>query len=116
VSVGGFWLRLAWGLVECFVTGGLVTEFTPMSRTVNGDYRYDRLVTTIPWPTLRNKGALPPEIETAVAQLEHTSVDVDYYPENVATPSHWTYEPSEDVSYHRLLFRHNFCRGSRGYW
>jgi hypothetical protein len=83
---------------------------------VNGEYRYKRLVTTIPWPLWREWGSLPAEIDEAVAELVHTSVDVDYFPENVSTKSHWTYEPSEEVSYHRLLFRHNFCAGSRGYW
>jgi len=30
--------------------------------------------------------------------------------------SHWTYEPSESIPYHRLLLRHNFCENARGYW
>ena len=54
---------------------------------------------------------VPGEIDAAVSELVHTTVDMDYYPENVDTGSHWTYEPSEAVSYHRLLFRHNFCTG-----
>jgi protoporphyrinogen oxidase len=113
---GEVWRRMGEALGDHLVTGCPVSKFNPINRTVNGDYRYDQLVTTIPWPEWRNKGTLPPEIETAVAQLEHTTVDVDYYPENVATSSHWTYEPAEDISYHRLLFRHNFCSGARGYW
>jgi protoporphyrinogen oxidase len=113
---GEVWRRMGEALGDHLVTGCPVTSFDLMNRTVNGDYSYECLVTTIPWPVWRNKAVLPSEIETAVAQLEHTAVDVDYHPENVATPSHWTYEPSEDISYHRLLFRHNFCRGARGYW
>jgi hypothetical protein len=59
---------------------------------------------------------LPPEVAQAVDSLVHTAVDVDYRPENLPSPSHWTYEPDESVSYHRLLLRHNFAPGSRGYW
>ena len=73
-------------------------------------------MTSIPWPEWRPWGVLPVEVATAVDQVVHTSVDVDYVPKNETTAAHWTYEPSEEVSFHRLIFRHNFCAGARGCW
>ena len=37
-------------------------------------------------------------------------------PNAVESKAHWTYEPDESLSYHRVLYRTNFCKGSRGYW
>lgn len=36
--------------------------------------------------------------------------------ENLDTKAHWIYVPSPEKSYHRILVRHNFCEGSKGYW
>jgi hypothetical protein len=113
---GEVWRRMAAALGDHFVAGCPVVSIDPPNRIVNGEYRYDRLVTSIPWPAWRPWGVLPAEVGAAVDQLVHTAVDVDYLPENEATNAHWTYEPAEDVSYHRLLFRHNFCGGARGCW
>jgi protoporphyrinogen oxidase len=113
---GEVWRRMAVALGDQFVPGGAVTRVDPCAKTVNGRYRYERLVTTIPWTLWRPWGVLPAEIDAAAAELVHTSVDVDYYPDNLPTTSHWTYEPDEAVSHHRLLLRHNFCGGARGYW
>lgn len=32
------------------------------------------------------------------------------------TKAQWLYIPDEKKPYHRILVRHNFCQGSRGYW
>lgn len=113
---GEVWRRMAAALGDNFVPDCPISSIDPVRRCVNGSYTYDHLITTIPWTLWRNWGVLPPEIDRAVASLVHTSVDVDYYPENLPSPSHWTYEPADTVSYHRLLLRHNFCVKSRGYW
>lgn len=113
---GEVWRRLGAALADHLVTGCPVQRVDPASRIVNGAYRYEHLISTIPWPHWRSWGGLPAEVEAAVASLVHTSVDVDYIPDNVPTDSHWTYEPAEDVTFHRLLLRHNFCRGARGHW
>lgn len=86
------------------------------NKVVNGEYKYEQLVTTVPWPSWCDWAQLPPEIDAAIRRLRHTSVDVDYWPENEETDSHWTYVPSEEVPYHRKLFRHNYCHGARGHW
>lgn len=113
---GEVWRRMAAALGDHFRPSCPVVSLDPVNRIVNGDYHYDRLVTSILWPAWRAWGVLPPEIYAAVQQLVHTSVDVDYLPEDETTSAHWTYEPSEQVSYHRLLSRHNFCAGARGSW
>jgi protoporphyrinogen oxidase len=113
---GEVWRRMGAALRDHFVAHCPITRIDPIQRTVNNDYHYDHLVTTIPWPAWRAWNVLPPEIDAAVGCLLHTAVDVDYHPRNEATDSHWTYEPSEKIPYHRLLFRHNFCPGAKGYW
>jgi hypothetical protein len=107
---------MAEALEEKFVPSCPIESVDIVERVVNGKYRYDQLVTTIPWPVWRALNVLPPKIDTLVGQLVHTSVDVDYCSENEDTDSHWTYVPSESISHHRMLFRHNFCTGSRGCW
>ena len=37
-------------------------------------------------------------------------------PENLETQAQWIYIPSPETPYHRILVRHNFCTGSKGYW
>ena len=113
---GEVWRRMAAALGDHFVPGCPVERIDLASRVVNGEYHYDRLVTTIPWPSWRAWGALPPAIDAAVAQLEHASIDVDYVPQSEPTTAHWTYEPSETVRYHRVLSRNNFFPGARGCW
>jgi protoporphyrinogen oxidase len=113
---GEVWRRIADSLGANFVPDCPVRNIDVVNRVVNGEYHYEQLVTTIPWPLWRAWKVLPAEIDQAVAGLVHTSVDVDYCARNESTPAHWTYEPSEAISYHRLLFRHNFCQGARGYW
>jgi len=107
---------MADSLGDHFVTNCRVDKIDLVNRVVNGEYKYDELITTIPWTNWRAWSVLPAEIDRAVGRLLYTSVNVDYCAENEATDSHWTYEPSEEISYHRILFRHNFCPGARGYW
>ncbi len=113
---GEVWRRLGAALGPRLVTGCPLRSLDLDARVVNGTYRYERLVTTIPWTAWRGLGVLPPEVDAAVAGLVHTAVDVDYVPEDRPTRAHWTYEPDERVTPHRRLLRHNFCRGARGHW
>lgn len=113
---GEVWRRMAAALGGRFVGGCPVTRIDPDARVVNGTYRYERLVSTIPWTIWRDAGALPAEIERAVGELVHTSIDIDYVPEDRPTRAHWSYEPDERVTPHRRLLRHNFCAGARGHW
>ena len=113
---GEVWRRMAAALGTHFVANCPVVKIDPVNRVVNGEFKYERLISSIPWPAWRPWGVMPPAVAAAASDLVHTTVDVDYFPENLNSPSHWTYEPLEAVSYHRLLLRHNFCAGARGYW
>ena len=41
---------------------------------------------------------------------------MNYRPEILDTRCQWIYYPDPQISYHRILVRHNFCPNSRGYW
>ena len=41
---------------------------------------------------------------------------IEYIPEKLAAQAHWIYYPQKEIPYHRILVRHNFCPGSKGYW
>ena len=59
---------------------------------------------------------MPEDVRTAVGRLVQVPIDVDYVAETLPSDSHWTYDPDEKKSYHRILLRSNFCSGSKGYW
>lgn len=113
---GEVWRRMAADLGDRFVPNCPVRSIDPANRCINGDVRADTLVTTIPWTLWPRMAKLPAPVVDAIGNLAHTSVDVDYHPENLPTDSHWTYEPDEKVPHHRYLLRHNFVPGACGYW
>jgi UDP-galactopyranose mutase len=51
-----------------------------------------------------------------IGMLKHSSVVIEYIDNNMDTTAHWIYYPDPKLSYHRILVRHNFCPGSKGYW
>ena len=75
-----------------------------------------RIVNSIPWTAWAQAGPLPEEVRAAVGKLVQVPIDVDYCADTLPSDSHWTYDPDESKSFHRLLLRANFCPGSRGYW
>ena len=112
---GEVWKRLGEALGDQLLTNTPVCKIDVKSRTVNGLYRGETIVTSIPWtvwPEIADVAPICPEI----SKLRYTSIDVDYYPRNAPTKSHWVYEPDESVSYHRTLHRNNFCHESPGFW
>jgi UDP-galactopyranose mutase len=85
-------------------------------RIINERYEAETIVTTIPWTIWPQVADIPVDIRRAIGTLRYTSIDVDYYPELLATEAHWVYEPDEKVAYHRVLCRPNFSPGSKGHW
>lgn len=79
-------------------------------------YAADVIVTTIPWAEFQSFSGMPEEIRESVSGLKHTGIWTQYVPENMDTEAHWLYYPAKELSYHRILVRHNFCAGSRGVW
>lgn len=77
--------------------------------------RYDRLLSTIPLPSLvRLIGeASPADVRVAAAALKHNvvhTVDIGLRGTRLGLdrPMHWVYFPEEDVVFHRLSFPHEF--------
>lgn len=113
---GEVWRRMGEQLGESLLVNTPVTGIDVENRIVNGAFRADRIVTTMPWTLWPQLADIPTEVANSINELVSIPIDVDYFPENVAGNAHWIYEPREDLSYHRILPRHNFCQGSRGHW
>ncbi len=113
---GKLWLEMAKALGENIIYDTPVLELDLKNRTVNGCYRAERIINTVPWTGLERIEGAGDDFEGALGKLKHTSVVIKYFDETVDTNAHWTYFPDEDKEYHRILYRANFCAGSRGYW
>lgn len=86
-------------------------------RTASGEtFQAERIITTIPWAEYEEIQGMPEEMIASVRTLKHNAIETRYYPENLDTKAQWIYVPDDTISFHRILVRHNFCRGSRGYW
>jgi protoporphyrinogen oxidase len=83
---------------------------------VNDSYKAEVIISTIPWPEIRKAAMLSDRICSVISELESASITVEYQPDSFGSNAHWVYEPDENISYHRILCRHNFVPGSRGCW
>ena len=79
-------------------------------------YVAELVITTVPWAEWEAVDGMPEELWKAKEKLCYSSIQIEYVPENMDTKAHWIYYPQREISYHRILVRHNFCPGSRGYW
>lgn len=113
---GEVWRRMGEGLGDSLVTGCPVEDVDLATRTVNGRWQAETIISTIPWTLWHDYCALPQDIKAAIGVLKNAPIDVDYHAETLDSPAHWVYEPDEAVSHHRLLLRSNFVPGARGYW
>ena len=95
-----------------------VIDFTKRTvTTADGmSYQADKIITTIPWLEFDEITGMPDDIRESIHELKFSSIQTEYYPENLDTPCQWIYYPDPRLSYHRILVRHNFCPNSRGYW
>jgi protoporphyrinogen oxidase len=113
---GEVWHRMGAALEDRVITNCPVTDVDLDRHVVNGQFEAKTIISTIPWTLWPSMAAIPDDIVRNIQQLSHVSIDVDYFPENLPTSAHWVYEPREDIAYHRLLIRHNFCSDSHGHW
>lgn len=113
---GEVWRRMGEALGDSLVTGCPVEHVDLATHTVNGRWQAETIISTIPWTLWHDYCALPQDIKAAIGVLRNAPIDVDYHAETLDSPAHWTYEPDEAVSHHRLLLRSNFVPGARGYW
>ena len=116
---GELWRRMGLRLGERLRCNQKVKAISFETRQVftssNCSYNADYIVTTIPWKSFELLG-MPNEFRKIINTLKHTSCQIEYIDGKLDTPAHWIYCPAEEISYHRILVRHNFCPNSRGYW
>jgi protoporphyrinogen oxidase len=113
---GEVWRRMGAALGGRLRLNEPVQHIDVPNRLVNGEFKAEVIVNSIPWSVWASAGALPAEIACAANRLVNVPIDVDYHAESVVSSAHWIYEPDERISHHRILARSNFAPGSRGHW
>lgn len=117
---GELWLRMARALGKNIVYNESVKSIDFDRRAVitekGNQYEANAIITTIPWAEYEELIGMPNEIKNKIRELRHSSIQTEYHAEDLHTDSQWIYYPDPDLPYHRVLVRHNFCPGSRGYW
>ncbi len=113
---GELWLRLAERLGNKIKYGEVVNKLDILNHTVNDEYKADHIITTVPWTDIKEYKGVNETYLKDMEALKYTSVVIEYNNAMLDTPAHWIYYPDPELSYHRILVRHNFCPGSKGYW
>ena len=117
---GELWRRMGEALGNRILYQKTVIRLNPETRTVTcGDgstFQASRIVTTIPWRSIREYVNCKEDIVENIKKLRSAGTEIKYVPENLDTTAHWIYVPAPEISYHRILVRHNFCADSKGYW
>ncbi|MBQ7586695.1 MAG: NAD(P)-binding protein [Lachnospiraceae bacterium] len=113
---GEIWLRLAERLGDRIRYGERAEKLDVDNCIVNDTYKGDCIVNTVPWTDIKEYKGVSEEYLKDIEALKYTSVVIEYIGEKLDTKAHWIYYPDPGLSYHRILVRHNFCPGSKGYW
>lgn len=117
---GELWLRMAEeikGQIKYDASVHAIDFDTNTVTTKEGEtYSADVIISTIPWMEFAKITGMPQELKEKIGHLKYSSVQTAYFPDNLNTEAQWIYYPDPELSYHRILVRHNFCNGSKGYW
>ena len=117
---GELWKRMAARLEDRIIynASASVIDFDDhLVETVDGRiFEGQTIITTVPWPGFKALRGMPSSVFERIKDLKYTGVVISYCGDTLDSKAHWIYEPSPDKDYHRLLLRHNFCPGSKGYW
>ena len=117
---GEVWLRLADSMKENMRYRETVKALDVKNRRVTTEsgssYEAENVITTIPWKAIEEIINLPEELKKGIRNLKHSGIETRYVDRNLDTEAQWIYCPDPELPYHRILVRHNFCEGSRGYW
>ena len=117
---GELWLRMAeeiQGKIKYDASVHAIDFDTNTVTTKEGEtYSADVIISTIPWMEFAKITGMPQELKEKIGHLKYSSVQTAYFPDNLDTEAQWVYYPDPELSYHRILVRHNFCNGSKGYW
>lgn len=117
---GELWLRLADSMKSHIIYEKEAAKLDCDKRQItvkDGEcYQAQYIITTVPWACFQEIKGMPEELTTVVSELKSSAVEIRYIPDMLDTKAQWIYIPDEEIPYHRILVRHNFCKGSRGYW
>ncbi|WP_217303806.1 FAD-dependent oxidoreductase [Clostridium sp. 001] len=117
---GELWLRMSDAIKDNIKYNTCINGINFNTRTItstDGDkYTADVIITTIPWMEFYEIIGMPKTIQESIKKLKFSSIQTEYFGENLDTTAQWIYYPDPKFSYHRILVRHNFCANSRGYW
>ena len=117
---GELWLRMADAIAPKVLCDVKVTGLDCDRRRISTEdgrcFEAETIITTIPWNCFENLSGMPEDIQASIRQLKTSAIETRYVPEQLDTRAQWLYIPDEEKPYHRILVRHNFCQGSRGYW
>lgn len=117
---GELWLRMAEELSPKVLYGAEAAKLDCEERRVKtktGDvFQAEKIITTVPWRSFEEISGMPEEIKSLIERLKSSAIETRYVPEHLDTPAQWIYVPDPEIPYHRILVRHNFCQGSKGYW
>ncbi len=113
---GEVWLRMAESLKDKIIYNTKVESIDVENKIVNDRYTADVIINTVPWTSIKNISVNDENVYSNIKKLSYSTVVTEYHQENMDTEAHWIYYPDKKLDYHRILVRHNFCEGSRGYW
>ena len=113
---GELWLRMARALSDKIIYGTEAKTVDIEKKTVNDEFKAKIIVNTAPWRSFDKIKGLPDDLKKNIDDLKYSSIVTEYKPEDLDTKAQWIYCPDPGLSYHRILVRHNFCPGSKGYW
>lgn len=113
---GEVWRRIAASLGDKILLDTPVESIDFNTLTVNGTFKAQTVINTVPWPELRHTPGMPEQVAAAIKKLVYASIRVAYRPEDPGTDAHWVYVPDRRTVHHRLVCRKNFCTGGKGYW
>lgn len=113
---GEVFRRMADNLGDRICYGEAVEVLDLDRRVVNEKYEAEKIITTIPWIAIKDIKGFEDSDYKKLHQLKHTGICVDYFSQNLDTEAQWIYYPDENIVYHRILTRHNFLPGAKGYW
>ena len=117
---GELWERMGKALGDRLLCGKSVKKLNVRKRTVECEdgtqYEAETIITTVPWTSFDVIEDCDEFVGASVKKLKHTGTEIKYIDKNLDTQAHWIYYPDKNKSYHRILVRHNFCKGSKGYW
>lgn len=113
---GELFTRIGESIKDHLLINTPVVHFDVHTLTINHEIQTDWVISTIPWQEIDRSKGMPAKVSAYIQDLKYSSIDIVYRPQNDDTNAHWIYFPDDSLSYHRILYRHNFLKGSHGYW